>query len=269
MNLRLLVPAATAAVSLVALPAAQQKTYPPVPHTADGHPDMTGVYQAGGNGRIGTWDEANQGIGVPEPAPRPAGAVARGRQSGPPYQPWAAKLILDDYNNRNVDSATARCLPNPMLLNVGLFPVEFVQTPKKLVILMEYMGLNRNIPIGEPFPEDTEPTFLGTSVGHWERDTLVVETKEFNEQLHAGGGGGRMHSDALHTIERFTRVDYNTIKWDIVWEDSKVLTRPDEIHSQFMLRPGTRVREYVCQENNQDPATYETMKKAGDLHLRK
>jgi hypothetical protein len=269
MNLRLLVPAATAAVSLVALPAAQQKTYPPVPHTADGHPDMTGVYQAGGNGRIGTWDEANQGIGVPEPAPRPAGAAARGRQSGPPYQPWAAKLILDDYNNRNVDSATARCLPNPMLLNVGLFPVEFVQTPKKLVILMEYMGLNRNIPIGEPFPEDTEPTFLGTSVGHWEGDTLVVETKEFNEQLHAGGGGGRMHSDALHTIERFTRVDYNTIKWDIVWEDSKVLTRPDEIHSQFMLRPGTRVREYVCQENNQDPATYETMKKAGDLHLRK
>ena len=269
MNLRLLLPAATAAVSLVALPAAQQKTYPPVPHTADGHPDMTGVYQAGGNGRIGTWDEANQGIGVPEPAPRPAGAAARGRQSGPPYQPWAAKLILDDYNNRNVDSATARCLPNPMLLNVGLFPVEFVQTPKKLVILMEYMGLNRNIPIGEPFPEDTEPTFLGTSVGHWEGDTLVVETKEFNEQLHAGGGGGRMHSDALHTIERFTRVDYNTIKWDIVWEDSKVLTRPDEIHSQFMLRPGTRVREYVCQENNQDPATYETMKKAGDLHLRK
>ena len=107
MNLRLLVLAATAAVCLVALPAAQQKTYPPVPRTADGHPDMTGVYQAGGNGRIGTWDEANQGIGVPEPAPRPAGA-ARGRQSGPPYQPWAAKLILDDYNNRNVDSATAR-----------------------------------------------------------------------------------------------------------------------------------------------------------------
>jgi hypothetical protein len=269
MSLRLFVLAITASLSLAALPAAQQKTYPPVPRTADGHPDMTVVYQAGGNARIGTWDEANQGIGVPEPAPRPAGAAARGRQSGPPYQPWAAKLVLDDYNNRNVDSATARCLPNPMLLNVGLFPVEFVQTPKKLVILMEYMGLNRNIPIGESFPEDTEPTFLGTSVGRWEGDTLAVETKEFNEQLHAGGGGGRMHSDALHTIERFTRVDYNTIKWDIVWEDSKVLTRPDEIHSQFMLRPGTRVREYVCQENNQDPATYETMKKAGDLHLRK
>jgi hypothetical protein len=236
----------------------------------DGHPDMSGVYQTDARARVGTWDEANKGIGVAEPAPRPAGAPA-GR-GGPPYQPWAAKLVLDDYNNRNVESATAKCLPNFMLLNVGLFPVEFVQTPKKLVILMEYMGLNRNIPIvpkGTPFPDDTEPTFLGTSVGHWEGNTLVVETRDFNEQLHAGGGGGRMHSDALHVIERFTRVDYNTVKWDVVWEDSKVLTRPDELHTQFMLRPDTRVREYVCQENNQDPATYDAVKKAGDLHLRK
>jgi hypothetical protein len=260
---------ACALIAVAALPPAQQSPTPPLPRLADGHPDFSGVYQTDARGRVGTWDEANKGIGVAEPPPQPAGAQGRGRQSGPPYQPWAAKLVLDDYNNRNVESATAKCLPNFMLLNVGLFPVEFVRTPKKLVILMEYMGLNRNIPIGEPLPDDTEPTFLGTSAAHWDGDTLVVETKDFNEQLHAGGGGGRMHSDALHTIERFTRVDYNTIKWDVVWDDPKVLTRPDEIHTQFMLRPGTRVREYICQENNQDPATYDVMKKAGDLHIRK
>jgi len=257
-----------AIVMLVASTAAQQKTAPRAPRMPDGHPDLSGVYQTDARARIGTWDQANQGIGVAEP-PAPGAQGRGGRPSGPPYQPWAAKLVLDDYNNRNVDSSTAKCLPNPMLLNVGLFPVEFVQTPKKLVILMEYMGLNRNIPIGEPFPDDTEPTFLGTSVGHWEGNTLVVETKDFNEQLHAGGGGGRMHSDALHTIERFTRTDYNTVKWDVIWDDPKVLTRPDELHTQFMLRPGTRVREYVCQENNQDPATYDVIKKAGDLHIRK
>ena len=258
-----------AALVFAALPVAQQRAATPAPRLADGHPDLSGVYQADARARVGTWEQANQGIGVPEPASLPVGAQGRGRQSGPPYQPWAAKLVLDDYNRRNVDSATARCLPNFMLLNVGLFPVEFVQTTKKLVILMEYMGLNRNIPIGVPFPDDTEPTFLGTSVGRWDGDTLVVETKDFNEQLHAGGGGGRMHSDALHTVERFTRVDGNTIKWDVVWDDPKVLTRPDELHTQFMLRPGTRVREYVCQENNQDPAAYDVMKKAGDLHIRK
>ena len=111
-----------AALVFAALPVAQQRTAPPVPRLADGHPDLSGVYQADARARTGTWEEANQGIGVPEPASLPAGAQGRGRQSGPPYQPWAAKLVLDDYNTRNVDSATARCLPNFMLLNVGLFP---------------------------------------------------------------------------------------------------------------------------------------------------
>ncbi|HXD73762.1 MAG TPA: hypothetical protein VN628_08500 [Vicinamibacterales bacterium] len=257
------------AVSAVALATAQRGNTPPVPKMPDGHPDLSGVYQTDARARVGTWEDVNKGIGVAEPAPRPAGAPA---PAGPPYQPWAAKLVLDDFNSRNVESATARCIPNFMLLNVGLFPVEFVQTPKKLVILLEYMGLNRNIPIvpaGTPFPDDTEPTFMGTSVGHWDGNTLVVDTRDFNESLHAGGGGGRMHSDALHVTERFTRVDYNTVKWDVVWDDPKVLTRPDQLHTQFMLRPGTRVREYVCQENNQDPATYDAVKKAGDLHLRK
>src|SRR5437764_3797000 len=122
--MKLLLLSACAALLLVALPSAQQKTNPPTPRMADGHPDMSGVYQADARARVGTWDEANQGIGVAEPAPQSAGAPGggRGRQGGPPYQPWAAKLVLDDYNNRNVDSATARCLPNFMLLNVGLFP---------------------------------------------------------------------------------------------------------------------------------------------------
>ena len=146
-HMKLLTQILLALLLLVVPAAAQQKKDPPVPRTSDGHPDLSGVYQTDVRARIGTWDQANQGIGVAEPPP--PGAQGRGgRPAGPPYQPWAAKLVLDDYNNRNVDSATARCLPNPMLLNVGLFPVEFVQTPKKLIILMEYMGLNRNIPIG-------------------------------------------------------------------------------------------------------------------------
>jgi hypothetical protein len=117
-----------AMLALAALPDAQQKATPPVPRLADGHPDLSGVYQADARARVGTWEQANQGIGVPEPAAPPPGAAGagRGRPNGPPYQPWAAKLVLDDYNKRNVDSATARCLPNFMLLNVGLFPVEFV-----------------------------------------------------------------------------------------------------------------------------------------------
>jgi hypothetical protein len=235
-----------------------------VPRTADGKPDLNGVYQSGST-QVGTWEEANQGIGVREPV---AGAAARARE-GPPYQPWAAKLILDDYQRRNIDSSTARCIPSPGFMTTGLFPIEFVQTPHEVVILLEYMGVHRIIPITAQHPDDSEPSFLGNSIGRWDGDTLVVDTVDFNEDLHAGGGGGRMHSDALHLTERFTRIDKNTIKYDVTWDDPKVLTRPDAIHSQYMLRPGTRVREYVCQENNLEPARYDELKKNEDLFRRK
>ena len=104
MTSRVLAVAAMVAASIAVLAAAQPRTSP---RMADGHPDMSGVYQADARARVGTWDEANKGIGVPEPAPRPSGAPPAGR-GGPPYQPWAAKLVLDDFNNRNVDSATAQ-----------------------------------------------------------------------------------------------------------------------------------------------------------------
>jgi len=74
-----------------------------------------------------------------------------------------------------------------------------------------------------------------------------------------------IHSDALHIIERYTRVDYNTIEYEATSEDPKVLTKPFTIHSKIMLRPGTRVAEYVCEENNQDPARFERLLKEGVL----
>lgn len=256
---------------------AQSESVVSVSRTFDGRPDLSGVYQ-GGSMRPGTWEEANQGIGIAESAAPTASTVgAPGTVIGgagetairrrPQYQAWAQELLTADNNSRNIDSATARCLPNPTFMTFGLFPVEFVQTPQQLIILIEYMGLFRQIPFNVSHPDDLEPTYLGHSVGRWEGDTLVVDTVGFNEQLHAGGGAGRMHSDALHMTERFTRIDANVVKYDAIWDDPKVLTAPDEIHTQFMRRPGTRIREFVCQENNQTPASFEKLKATG-LHLR-
>jgi hypothetical protein len=229
------------------------KATPSVPRTADGKPNLSGVWQPGSD-RVGTWEEANQGVGVPEPGQQPP--VRRG--ANPPYQPWAAKLVLEAWNRRYIDNPVARCIPELDLGAGALYPNQFVQTPELIVILIESRHVFRLIYMNEKHPDDLDPAYLGYSVGHWEGDTLVVDVRGFKEQLV----GSKISTDALHIIERFTRVDYNTINYEARVEDPKALTKPYTITSKYMLRPGTRLQEWVC-ENNQDPAFFEELEKKG------
>jgi len=230
------------------------KTTPPVPRTADGKPDLNGVWQPGSD-RVGTWEEANQGVGVAEP-----GSRSRVTFGGPPpYQPWAAKKVLDSYNLRRIDEPVARCLPELDLPGISLYPIQIIQNAQTIVFLIEQRHLFRIIPLNAMHPDDLDPAYLGDSVGHWEGDTLVVDVTSFNEKA----SGVNIHSDALHIVERYTRVDYNTLEYEATSEDPKVLTKPFTIRSKIMLRPGTHLRESVCEENNQDPERFEQLLKEG------
>ena len=245
-----------AALAVFLAPAYQaqnKKATPPVPRTADGKPDLTGVWQPGSD-RPGTWEEANQGVGVPEPG---RGEPVR-RGANPPYQPWAAKLVLEAFNRRNADDPVARCIPELDLGAGSLYPNQFVQTPRLIVILVESRHVFRLIYMNEKHPEDLDPSWLGDSVGHWEGDTMVVDVTGFKERMV----GSKISTDALHIVERFTRVDYNTINYEARVEDPKALTKPYTITSKYMLRSGTRLQEYVC-ENNQDPEHFEELDKKG------
>ena len=238
-----------------------------VPRGADGKPDLTGVWQ-GGSARRGSWEEANSGLGVGGTGKDPAAPASLGSQqvitAPAPYQPWAAAKVLDSFNKRGIDDPAALCLPPgiPRLVLVGLFPIEIVQTPKRVVFMYEYMNVFRSIPIGGGHPADLAPSYLGDSVGHWEGDTLVVDVVAFNDKTWLTGTG-TFHSDALHVTERYTRVSRDQIDYDATMEDREVLTAPWTIHTTMMLREGTRVQEYVCAENNQDPAQYERLLKEG------
>ena len=86
-----------------------------------------------------------------------------------------------------------------------------------------------------------------------------MDVTGFNEKM----SGINLHSDALHITERYTRVLYTTIEYEATSEDPKVLAKPWTIHSKIMLRTGTRIRESVCEENNQDPERYEQLLKEG------
>jgi hypothetical protein len=240
-----------------------------VPRTAAGKPDLTGVWQ-GGTTLPGKWDEANRGLGVGgsgrDPnAPvvgssndRPAGRV------GAPYQDWAAQKVLEAFNRRGIDDPTGLCLPAgiPRSVMLGLFPQQFIQTPTQLVILYEYMSTYRVIPFAAEHSDDWIPSYMGNSVARWDGDTLVVDIVGFNDVTWLAGTG-TFHTDALHIVERYTRVSRDRIDYEVTMEDPNVLTKPWVLTSSLMLREGTRLQEYICAENNIDPDRYEELLRSG------
>lgn len=240
-----------------------------VPRAADGRPDLTGVWQ-GGSTQRGSWEETNGGVGVggsgrdlSAPVVLSSNDRLPGREPAP-YQPWAAQKVLEAFNRRGIDDPTSRCLPAgiPRIVTLGLFPQQFIQTPMQIVMLYEYMSVFRVIQLNQPHPDDLLPSYMGHSVGRWEGDTLVVDTIGFNDKTWLAGTG-TFHTDALHTVERFRRVDKGQINYEITMEDPNVFTKPWTLTSTLMLREGTRLQEMVCAENNIDPDRYEKLLRDG------
>jgi hypothetical protein len=240
-----------------------------VPRTADGKPDLTGVWQ-GGSTQPGNWEEANAGLGVGGSGRDPNAPVVgssndrpAGRE-GAPYQDWAAEKVLEAFNRRGIDDPTGRCLPAgiPRSVMLGLFPQQIVHTPTQVVILYEYMSTFRVIPLDAEHPDDILPSYMGNSVAHWDGDTLVVDIIGFNDKTWLAGTG-TFHSDQLHIVERYTRVSRDRIDYEVAMEDPNVLTKPWALTSSLMLREGTRLQEYVCAENNLDLDRYEELLRNG------
>lgn len=234
-----------------------------------GKPDLTGVWQ-GGSTRAGSWEEANSGLGVggtgQDPSAPPnvsPSSLAPGREPAP-YQPWAATKVLEFFNRRGVDDPAAFCLPPglPRMNILGLFPLQIVQTPTQIVMLYEYMSVFRVIPLNVRHSDDLLPAYMGHSVARWDGDTLIVDVVGFNDKTWLMSAG-TFHSDALHLVERYTRVSKDRIDYEATMEDPKVLTRPWTVRSSLMLREGTHLQEYMCAENNLDPGRYEKLLKDG------
>src|SRR5262245_12336567 len=236
----------------------QAKTLP-TPRAADGKPDLTGVYQP--SPRRGAWDAEAPGDEPGVPAERRPIAVVTGAAEPIPFRPEARARAQELLNRRSIDDPAGHCifLASPRITNVGLFPIQFVQTPTQMIVLYEYLWEFRVIPINAKHPDDMAPSFIGDSVGRWDGDTFVVDVAGFKP----GGWltGGLVTSDALHLTERFTRVDRDQINYEVTIDDPKVLTKPFTQRTTLMLREGQRLREYSCAENNMDPAVYEKMMK--------
>ena len=132
------------------------------------------------------------------------------------------------------------------------FPFQVLQTPEAVVIVSEYVHTWRWIPTAAIPRYDGYESWMGDSRGRWEGNTLVVETIGFNGQTWFDHSGN-YHSDALKTIERFTRTAPDTITYEVTIEDPKVFTRPWKMRMPFYLRTDLpRVLEAECYLDAED-----------------
>jgi len=192
------------------------------PRVADGRPDLTGVW-----------------LRSEDPYPEQPTAL-----------PWAAEILAERVANHFIDNPSSFCLPgSPPAPGGASFIVKFVQTPDLLVILLEGPPGYRQIFLdGREHPDfdDYDPAWLGHSIGRWEGDTLVVDTVGFNDR---GWIGPYPRTEAMRTVERYTRTDYGSLQLQFIIEDPDVFAEPWVQNMTWDLAPQEELFETICENN--------------------
>ncbi len=225
-------PAGSGGASNAALTAAVPDA--PAPRLPDGTPDLAGVWVGGG----------------------PIGDISDGLMPGEEIvmKPEAEALMK---KRMAADDPEARCLPTGVP-RVAPYPWRILQTPAYGKATHLYFIFEGNIHSyrqifmdGRTHPDDLEATWYGHSIGHWEGDTLVIETVGFNDQFWFDFKG-HPHTTQLRTVERYTRTSMGKLENVTTIEDPGAYVKPFTIKFTATLRPGWDLMEYICNENNQD-----------------
>ena len=204
----------------------------PAPKAPDGKPDLSGLWRLG----------VEIGVGANITADLPPADV----------QPWVAALSrhrLEDFGKD--DPEITGCLPGgPRHITRGGL-TKIIQTPGLVVMLYEDLAYRQIFLDGRELPQDPNPSWMGYSVGHWEGDTLVVETAGFNDRtwLDFAGHG---HTEALRMTERYRRRDFGHLDLKVTLNDPKAYAKPWTVSAGGALAADTELLEYVCLENEKD-----------------
>lgn len=250
MQVRTLSVAVFAACLAFFSPALRAQAYR-APRAADGHADLSGVWQALNTANWDIEDHSaqagtmwqNGAIGA-EPAGQ--GVVEGGEI---PYLPAALEQKKTNFANRRTNDPEAKCyLPGIPRANYMPYPFQIVQSPRGILFAYEYASANRLVNMGKA-AEPVSDTWMGTSNGRWEGDTLVIDVTGFNG-LAWFDRAGDFASDKLHVVERFTRTERDHLQYEATIEDPSVFSRPWKISMPLYRRveKNTQLLEFKCVE---------------------
>jgi hypothetical protein len=199
----------------------------PTPRTADGKPDLTGVW----------YTQRIVDPGQPE------------------MLPWAQKYFDEQAANSFRNAPGAHCLPRGITNAGALFPFRLVQTPTLLLMIFEDdIPSHRQVFLdGRGHPKDPNPMWMGHSIARWDGDTLVIDTVGFDERSWLDAQG-HPHTDKMHVVERFHRIDLGHLEIEFTIDDPGAYKEPWVIKRATELDPNDDIGEYVCTENEKDVA---------------
>lgn len=208
------------------------------PHLPEGPPDIQGIWQSM---NTANWDLQDHTGAYKLPA---GFSVVEGEI---PYKPEALAKRKENFAKRLTDDPVERCylagVPRTTYLP---YPFQILQTADTVVLLSEYVHTWRWIPTKKVDRYEGYDSWMGDSRGHWEGNTLVVETAGFNDSTWLDHSGN-YHSDAMKVTERFTRTSTDTMDYEATIDDPKVFTRPWKIRMPlYRKKDMVRVLEDEC-----------------------
>jgi len=228
------------------LPNGKPNLAAPAPRTADGKPDLSGV-----------WNKISPKYRINITADLKPEEI----------QPWVKDLIDQRTEDLGRESMTQECLPEgPAYVTdadtTGGGMMKIVQTPALIVILNADLTYRQVYLDGRQLETSPNPSWMGYSVGHWEDDTLVVEDFGFNDRTWLDSSG-HPHTEALRMTERYRRKNYGSLDVEVTLQDPKVYARPWTVAVRAALAADTELLEYVCNERSAEREHW--VGKASDL----
>lgn len=226
----------------------------PAPRTPEGKPDFSGMWFA----NVPSKDSCKEKDCIQEERmAREQINLGIKLKDGLPYTEWSREQMLKRRANHGREDPHTYCKP-PNFPRAWTLPqyIRLVQTPGEMVMLHEFNAAYREVHLdGRPLPDNPNPTWNGYSTGHWEGETLVIQTNGIRDDMWLDIQGSPV-TESARVTERLKRINFGIMQVEIAVDDPKAYTRPWSVTIEMAIQVDTQMLEEICLDDEQDVKLY-------------